>query len=740
MLNRKIIFFIILAYLFQFIIETMLISSSSFFINSVGADKLPTALIISSILTPIFIYLMSILEVFKNSRQTKLFLLFFISLCLLFYVYYNKVTYIQNFDVWFYYIFSNIFSIISIILYWNLINSYFYVFESKMYFSYFIISEEIGAITSDLIINKLIYDYSISKYFVLNFFVILILTFIFFYIKKLKKINDDFNHDEKINFNSNKLLSSKQNFSKNKNLFNVIFLYIIIFCSFYFVSTIINYQFNYAAGEKFKTSDELNKFFSEFQLYSSLIIIGISFFFNKYLFPNSKIIFQHLLYAISILALVYLLNIHYTFYIIAFAELMKIVLEHSLFQNSYEQFTSTFTEKISDKLRNLSEGLFAPVIVVISGALMLFVPSRFSFYNLNLLIFIFMVVLIILIVLIKKIYYNYHLMLLKNNVANNNIRSIQALGEKNNYDSLDFLNDKFYKTSDKFVKKNIIISIGKINSRESIDFIFNVLNEGDEFLQSAAVDALFLYKSYKVHFLLVEFIQGEKNKSIYVRHKIILFINKIYKNAIIPFFMHLLYANDARVVANTIENFWDVNDKNILPFIAKFLNHQSNRVRANAIILLFKYNIKYYNDACIKSINQLRKSRNINDSLSFVFVAGFLKLKQYSLDIVKKYENIKDSIEFKDKLIENFAFSLASLNSPIGYDLFHLSFLTQKKFPNTLMYKFKLIDENNRILIIKNFFENHFGVDVENNLYENFKSSIYDFSFEIEVIEELLNK
>jgi hypothetical protein len=331
-------------------------------------------------------------------------------------------------------------------------------------------------------------------------------------------------------------------------------------------------------------------------------------------------------------------------------------------------------------------------------------------------------------------------MLLKNNAATNNIRSIQALGEKNNYDSLDFLNDKFYKTSDKFVKKNIIISIGKINSFESIDFIFNVLNEGDEFLQSAAVDALFLYNSYKVHFLLVEFIQGEKNKSIYVRHKIILFINKIYKNAIIPFFMHLLYANDARVVANTIENFWDVNDKNILPFIAKFLNHQSNRVRANAIILLFKYNIKYYNDECIKAINYLRKSRNINDSLSFVFVAGFLSLKQYSRDVIKKYENIKDSSDFKDKLIENFAFSLASLNSPIGYDLFQLLFLTQNKFPNTLMYKFKLIDVNNRILIIKNFFENHFGIDVENNLYENFKNSIYDLSFEIEVIEELLNK
>ena len=52
-------------------------------------------------------------------------------------------------------------------------------------------------------------------------------------------------------------------------------------------------------------------------------------------------------------------------------------------------------------------------------------------------------------------------------------------------------------------------------------------------------------------------------------------------------FHHLL----SLFFGNTIENFWDVNDKNILPFIAKFLNHQSNRVRANAIILLFKYKL-----------------------------------------------------------------------------------------------------------------------------------------------------
>ena len=45
-------------------------------------------------------------------------------------------------------------------------------------------------------------------------------------------------------------------------------------------------------------------------------------------------------------------------------------------------------------------------------------------------------------------------------------------------------------------------------------------------MQSAAVEALFNYKSFKVEYLLVEFVLGEKNKSLYVRHKVISFINK----------------------------------------------------------------------------------------------------------------------------------------------------------------------------------------------------------------------
>jgi hypothetical protein len=33
-----------------------------------------------------------------------------------------------------------------------------------------------------------------------------------------------------------------------------------------------------------------------------------------------------------------------------------------------------------------------------------------------------------------------------------------------------------------------------------------------------------------------------------------------------------------------------------------------------------------------------------------------------------------------------------------------------------------------------------FGEIVQQNLYNNFKSSIYDLSFEVEMIEELMNK
>ena len=36
------------------------------------------------------------------------------------------------------------------------------------------------------------------------------------------------------------------------------------------------------------------------------------------------------------------------------------------------------------------------------------------------------------------------------------------------------------------------------------------------------------------------------------------------------FFMHLLYNEDSRIVANAIENFWDIKDRKNNTFMLKF--------------------------------------------------------------------------------------------------------------------------------------------------------------------------
>lgn len=737
MFNKKIIFFCVLAYLFQFIIETMTISSSSFFIDTIGADKLPKALIISSVLTPIIIYVLSLLERFKKSRQYKVLFLIIISLLFLGTLFYlTGVVHFYEKTVWMFQIFSTLFSLISIILYWNLINSYFYVFESKLFFSYFIISEEIGAITSDVLINKIFYSFSIAQCFLVNIFLLVVLLWFHFYIFKVKVINSDEGELE----TEKEISNVKENNSilRNKSLFNLVLLYVVVIYLFHFVSAIITYQFNYVSGSTYGNTEDLNKFFSEFQFFSSLLIIATSYSLNRFFFTKSKIIFQHLIYDVCLLVLLYFMNVSYTFYVIAAVEMMKVILEHSLFQTSYEHFTSSFNEKVSDKIRNYTEGFFIPVIIVVSGLFMSLFPSKYGFYYLNFYLLFCILIVIFLSYLIKNYYYKYHQQSVVSNLSN--VRSIQALGEKNNLNALKVLMDNYEKTQDRFLKKNIVILIGKITSEKSIDYIFSILNNGDEFLQSAAVEAFFNYKSFKVEYLLVEFVLGEKNKSLYVRHKVISFINKLYKNAIIPFFMHLLYSEDHRIVANAIENFWEIKDKKLIPYMIKFLQHPSNRFRANVIILIFSYNINYYNNLCIISLLSLKKSSVLNDNLSFVFIVGFLKLEKYSDDVVLIYERLKNTEFFKEKLVENFAFSFSGLENPIGDDLFQFLFLESENYPQSLLYKFKLLALNQRITILKNFMEAGFGDMVQQNLYNNFKISVYDLSFELEMIEELMNK
>lgn len=734
MLNPKIIFFCILAFLFQFTIEIINISANSFFIDTLGAELLPKALIISSILTPVTILILSQFERLKNSRQYKIIVLLILSVTYLSinYYYTAKPNFYEE-TVWMYQIFGNLFSLISIIFYWNLINSYFYVFESKLFFSYFIISEEVGAIFSDILINKVLYSFSLFQYFIFDIIVLSILFAFYMYVFKLKKISDDDEIEE-----VNKKNSTDDKILKNKHLFNLVFLYVVVICLFHFITAFITYQFNVSAGKTFGNTEDLNKFFSEFQLFSSLIIILSSYLLNRFLYTKSKIIMQHVIYGISLLFLVYLMNLQYTFYIIAGVELVKVVLEHSLFQTSYEHFTSSFSEKVSDKIRNYTEGFFVPMIVVVSGLCMSLFPKKYSFYYLNFSLLICISIVIFLAILIKNYYYKYHLEMVKNNTGN--IRSIQALGEKNNVNALDVLISIYEKSEDKFIKKNIVIAMGKINSEKTIDYIYAVLGSGDEFLQAAAVDALFEYKSYKVDYLLVQFIIGQSSKSFYIRHKIIAFINRVYKNAIIPFFMHLLYNEDSRIVANAIENFWDIKDRKIIPFMLKFLNHKSNRVRTNIIILIYKFNISYYNSICIAALNALKKSHELNDNLSFVFAVGFLRLQKYSEAVEKIYEKLKNTPAFKERLVENFAFSFSALDNPIGDDLFQFLFLESQKFPQPLLYKFRLLSLPSRIKILNNFMSGGFGEVIEQNLLNNFKHSIYDFSFELEMIEEIMNK
>lgn len=735
MLERKVIFFCILAYLFQFAIETITISSNAFFIDVLGAEELPKALIISSVLTPLIIIILAQMERLKNSRQYKIIVLLIISILYLAinYYYTAKPNVYEN-TVWMYQIFGNLFSLVSIIFYWNLINSYFYVFESKLYFSYFIIAEEVGAITSDILINKVLYSFSLFQYFLFDIFVLIILMIAYLYVFRIKKVSENEDLEEEIP----KIKLQEENIFRNKHLFNLVFLYVVIICLFHFVSAFINYQFNYSAGIKYSNSQELNKFFSEFQLISSVLIIFTSYLFSRFLYTKSKIIMQHVIYGFSLLFLVYLMNLEYTFYMIAAVELIKIVLEHSLFQTSYEHFTASFTEKIGDKIRNYTEGLFIPMVIVISAFGMSFFPDKFDFYYLNFNLLLCISVVIFLAFLIKNYYYKYHMSIVKNDF--DNIRSTQALGEKNNIKALDILISNYEKAEDKFSKKNIIIAIGKINSEKTIEYIYSVINSSDEFLQAAAIEALFEYKAFKVDYLLLQFVVGQKNKSFYIRHRVISFINNTYKNAIIPFFMHLLYSDDYRIVANTIENFWNIKDRNIIPIVIKFLNHKNNRVRANVIILIYKFNISYYNNNCLLALDNLKKSREISDNLSFVFVVGFLCLRKYSKSVELIYENLKNRELFKEQLVENFSFCFSALDNPIGNDLFQLQFIESNKFPQTLLYKFRLLTLLKRVSIINSFIQSGFGEQVVQNLLTNFKNSIYDFSFELEMIEEILEK
>jgi hypothetical protein len=299
--------------------------------------------------------------------------------------------------------------------------------------------------------------------------------------------------------------------------------------------------------------------------------------------------------------------------------------------------------------------------------------------------------------------------------------------------------DNYEKTEDKILKKNILISIGKINNKKSIDYLHSKLFNSDEFLQSVVVDSLCMYRSLKVDYLLISFIQSGKNKSVFIRKKVIDFINKNYRNAIVPFFTHLLYHKEERIVANTIENFWNIKDERILSIVFPFLNHHHNRIRANTIILFYNFKDRFYMKNCMNSIEFMRTSNDKSTNISFIFLVGYLRIYFYINDILDWYNASKNSDLFKEIFIENFAFCFSNLNHEIGTQLYVEIFSSSLERIKKSLYKFKVISTKKRIFIIKEFLKkSSHSVQIE-NLQKAFENSVFDFTFELEVIEELKN-
>jgi hypothetical protein len=585
--------------------------------------------------------------------------------------------------------------------------------------------------TSDALISRIIYKNDIFFYFYTSLFVIIFVFLIYFYSFKVKKVD-------------NYLVNKGFKEEKKENIFlkKIFSFYILIVCLFYFIFNILSYELNYSIGQVYKNPEELNKFFSEFQLFSSFIIIILTFLLNKFFYSKTKIINQNLIYGICVLFSVYLVNVSFSIYFIVISGILNVIFFKSLYQMAYEQFIATFSNKIGEKLRGYLDGFFVPKTIILTNFLLTFYPVEYSFEYLNFIVLSVCLCCIILIYFfLKRVFYKYHIHTLNSDIIEEKIRSIQVLGEKGNKIALPILISLFNETKDKILKKHIILSFGNISHLNSINYLYNILNTGDEFLQIAAIEAICMFDSFKVDSFLIDFVQGEKNTSSYTRRIVLSSLHKRYKNAVVPFLFKFLSSQDLRVVANTIENFWNIKDKKMIPIIEPFLIHSNNRIKANSVILLYHFKNDLIHFKCKEALNSLKFSKNIIENLSFIFVCGYLRIGEFASDIEIIYQKNKENKENKEMLKDNVSFALTSLNHPLGYNLYEEIFTSSKEQIQKNLRKFKLVPKNLRALTLKKFLESQKISDhYYNILYLCFMESVFDFSFEIEVLKEVQQK
>lgn len=207
------------------------------------------------------------------------------------------------------------------------------------------------------------------------------------------------------------------------------------------------------------------------------------------------------------------------------------------------------------------------------------------------------------------------------------LNAVHALGEKGSNSAVKPLLDLMDGSQDIFLKRNIVLALGRIRDDRALPRIIELFSVPQESLQLAVIEALGSYRNYPSLFALYEFMKSQENVSFQVRMSATLLMTRLVGGRMIPLLKEALLDADERIQANAIESLALLENREIIPLVLPYLEHPNRRLRANAAIALHPFRSRRKQAA--ETVAALFQSKDPLTRFAGIYAIGELGLKEY---------------------------------------------------------------------------------------------------------------
>lgn len=711
----KVALFSILLYLTSFLATMIFISSSALFVNHIGAAGVSKVIITFGLLTPLVVFsLQKFYSIIKKYEYVFIVYVGFFISCLLLTCYIAS-SYSQAMGYWMFYVLGFAGYTLNKIVSWSLVGRYFNVIDSRRYFSVLTACQECGSITSALLINFVLVNASIATYVKTSSLALIGIFAIFLFLltptaQTFKASKQYTKSKEKIKYAVNYAKFLKKN--KVFLLLAGMFVITILF------EQVLIYELNMTFGHQFSTLTMISKAFALYKICESSSVILSNLFLGRAMNHYISLGNIFVIYALIMVFAITMLNVSSLWLLVPLASFMRHSSKYFMFMPSYEQALNSLDSKMRIALKSFFEGFLMPMCICGAGLGLMAFPNQKTLGKLNIILFVIAILLVTLAVLFKRGYTKFHISRLTAESKEFVIKSIQALGEHKNHEAISPLMDLLTKAESDAIKKNIILSFGRIKIKSLLETLFREAKNEHEELQVAAFESLSKYDSFLVQRFLIDLIHGGTCRSLSARMILLKILYRSLGNTMVPILLPYLKHENPRIVANTIEAMEPIHDNRIVEIVTPYLSHYNRRVKGNAIIVLYKF--KEMKKYCQNILLELYNSKDVVNRDTFLYIVGRLKLKKYK----KHLQSFVDKPEHK----LNLALAYCKIEDQQGYKLFaDMLISNDDTCVKNSLHHFSQLEDGIKLRVLSHYLTMHPSEKQKNMLLQALKNSCFDF-------------